>query len=65
MTLTTLADVRELIKRHLPAETREKSSWLHVARWLDEAAHGVVEAIDVYVPLQTVLAMEGVECHAK
>jgi hypothetical protein len=31
MTLKTLGDVRELIERHLPAETRAKSTWQHVA----------------------------------
>jgi len=31
MTLKTLADVHTLIERHLPAETRKKDTWLHVA----------------------------------
>jgi hypothetical protein len=31
MTLTTLADMRELVERHLPAECRERYTWQHVA----------------------------------
>jgi hypothetical protein len=27
MTLTTLADIRELVERHLPAECRERETW--------------------------------------
>jgi hypothetical protein len=27
MTLTTLADIRELVERHLPAECRELETW--------------------------------------
>jgi hypothetical protein len=32
MTLTTLADVRELVEHHVPAEVREKSTWQHLAQ---------------------------------
>jgi hypothetical protein len=39
MTLKTLADVRKLMG-HLPAATREKSTWQHVAKCLDEATRG-------------------------
>jgi hypothetical protein len=28
MTIKTLWDVRELVERHLPAETRKKSTWV-------------------------------------
>ena len=31
MTLTTLADVRTLIQKHLPKDRRERSTWRHVA----------------------------------
>jgi hypothetical protein len=61
MTLKTLADVRDLIK-HLPKDHREKSTWQHVAKQLNAAALGEVDTIDVAVPLQMVLTMEGVEC---
>jgi hypothetical protein len=64
MELTTLADVLELIK-HLPKGHRERSTWRHVAACLDEAVLGEVDTIDVAVPLQMVLSMEGVECRPK
>lgn len=38
MTLKTPADVRELVERHLPAECRERDTWRHVAKCLDDAA---------------------------
>jgi hypothetical protein len=31
ITLTTLADIRELVEKHLPAECRERETWCHVA----------------------------------
>jgi hypothetical protein len=64
MTLKTLADVRELVHRHLPAETRKKSTWLHVAKCLDESARGA-DTAHVYVALQIVFMMEGIECEQK
>jgi hypothetical protein len=64
MTLKTLADVRELIK-HLPKDHRAKSTWQHVEKELNAAALGEVDAIDVAVPLQMVLSMEGVECRSR
>jgi hypothetical protein len=36
----TLADVGDLINRHLPAEV-ERNTWRRVAQQLTEAAHGV------------------------
>jgi hypothetical protein len=63
MTLNTLADVRKLMG-HLPAETREKSTWLHVAKCLDEAAHGS-DTVHVYTALQMVMMMERVEFNLK
>jgi hypothetical protein len=64
MTLKTLADVRELIK-HLPKDHRAKSTWQHVEKQLNAASLGEVDTIDVAVPLQMVLSMEGVECRPK
>jgi hypothetical protein len=61
MTLRTRADVRDMIQKHLPATTREKSTWRHVLEQLDKAAHGA-DPIDVAVALRLVLSMEGVEC---
>ena len=63
MTLTTLADVRKLI-RLLPSETRSKSTWQHVAAELNATARGR-DAVHVAVPLMMVLMMEGVECRPK
>jgi len=63
MTLKTLADVRKLMG-HLPAATRAKSTWQHVAKCLDEAARGV-DPVHVTVALQIVLMFEGVECRPK
>jgi hypothetical protein len=40
MTLTTLADIRELVERHLPAECRERETWRHVAAQMNAAANG-------------------------
>jgi hypothetical protein len=34
MTLRTLADVRELVEKHLPAEARARNTRRHVAKWL-------------------------------
>jgi len=53
MTLKTLADVRELVERHLPAECREKATWQHVVAQLAKAARGG-DTINVVVPLQMV-----------
>ena len=63
MTLTTLADVRELLK-HLPKGHRERSTWRHVAACLEEAARGG-DPVDVNVPLRLVLSMEGVPYQLK
>jgi hypothetical protein len=62
MTLKTLADVRELVERRLPAGHRQRSTWQHVEKQLNAAALGKVETIDVAVPLQLVLQMERVPC---
>jgi hypothetical protein len=62
ITLRTLADVRTLMQ-HLPP-TREKVTWRHVATYLDEAARGG-DTVNVAVPLQMVLSMEGVECRPR
>jgi hypothetical protein len=62
MDLVTLADVRTLLG-HLPKETREKSTWQHVAAELDKAAAGADPA-DVSVALQMVLQLEKVDYQA-
>jgi hypothetical protein len=55
--------VRVLLE-HLPEGHRERSTWRHVAACLEKAAAGG-DAIDVAVPLQMVLMMEGVEYRPK
>jgi hypothetical protein len=64
MTLATLADVRSLIAKHLPAHFRDKATWQHVAAELDKAAAGG-DAADVAVALRIALSLEGVECRPK
>ena len=64
MTLRTLADVRELIEKHLPTETRKKSTWQHVEAELKKAAAGT-DPRDVSVALQMVLQLERVEYQVK
>jgi hypothetical protein len=60
MTLATLADVRFLIRKHLPARFRDKRSWRHVAAELDKAAAGG-DTADVSLALRMALSMEGIE----
>jgi hypothetical protein len=62
--LTTLADVRALIERHLPSDRHDVPAWRYVRKKLDEAARGG-EAMDVAVALQIALHLEGVECRPK
>jgi len=64
MTLATLADVRDLVERHLPAEARERETWRYVADRLNEAARGgdINEAV---IALRLVLRLEQVPCLPK
>jgi hypothetical protein len=61
MTLKTLGDVRTLIERHLPMQTRAKPTWRYVRERLAEAARSG-NTTDVVVALQIALHLEGVEC---
>jgi hypothetical protein len=63
MTLETLADVRKLLA-HLPAETRTKELWLHVAAKLKEATVGA-DTLKVAITLRMALNLEGVPCRPK
>jgi hypothetical protein len=40
-----VADVRELIARHLPAECRERDTWRHVSDRLAEAARAAATSM--------------------
>jgi hypothetical protein len=64
MTLTTLADVRVLVERHLPEDRRTRSTWRHVAKQLAAAANGADPA-DAAISLRLALMIEGVECRPK
>jgi hypothetical protein len=61
MKLRTLADVRELVEKHLPADYRQKDTWQHVAAQLAEAASGR-DIMDVSIALRLVLMLEKVQC---
>ena len=59
MELTTLADVRDLVEKHLPAPYRQCSTQLA------EAAQSEKDLLEICVSLRLVLALEGVECLMK
>jgi hypothetical protein len=40
MKLSTLADVRDLVEKHSPAQYRHKPTWRHVSSQLAKAADG-------------------------
>jgi hypothetical protein len=61
--LSTLADVRDFLKR-VPKATRAKDTWQHVAAELKKAAAGG-DTTQVSVALEVVLSLEGVEYRAK
>jgi hypothetical protein len=62
--LSTLADVRELLDRHLPSEFKNKTTWRYVTGELEKAARGA-ETEDIAVALRMVLSLEGVTCVVK
>ena len=65
MKLSTLADVRDLVEKHLPEQYRRKPAWKHVSSQLAEAAQGEKDLLEICVSLRSVLALEGVECLMK
>ena len=64
MIIATLADVRTLIVRHLPAEYRAQPAWRHAATELAKAAAGT-DTADVSIALRLALALSGVEFRMK
>jgi hypothetical protein len=63
MDLVTLADVRTLL-RHLPNETRAKSTWQHVEAGLKQAAASG-DTTERWAALRMVLMLENVEYRLK
>ena len=64
MTLKTLADMRELAERRLPAECRERETWQHVAAQMNAAARGG-DIDGAVIALRLVLQLERVACLPK
>jgi hypothetical protein len=62
MELATLADVRILVEKQLPAEYRSKFSWRQLAGLLRRAAEGQQDVAEVSRALRIVLQLEGVSC---
>jgi hypothetical protein len=62
MELATLADVRALVEKHLPAEYRSKFTWRQLAGLLKRAAEGQQGVAEVSTALKIVLQLEGVTC---
>ncbi len=61
MDLKTLADVRDLVDKHLPTQYRHKPTWRHVSSQLAKAADGEKDLLEICFSLRLVLALEGVE----
>jgi hypothetical protein len=61
----TLADVRDLVDKHLPEQYRRKPTWRHVSTEIAKAAEGEKDLLEICVSLRLVLALEGVDCLAK
>jgi hypothetical protein len=65
MKLSTLADVRNLVDKHLPEQYRCKPTWRHVSTEIAKAADGEKDLLEICVSLRLVLALEGVGCLVK
>jgi len=62
MALTTLADVRDLIELHLPAEHRARNTWHTLRPCLPARLATRMTPGDAEIAVRMVLAMEGVKC---
>jgi hypothetical protein len=58
MTLTTLADIRELVERHLPAEGHERETWRRVPAFPTYKAARGGDINDAVITLRLVLQLE-------
>jgi hypothetical protein len=61
LTLATVGDVRALIVKRLPDESRQKSTWQYVAGLALAAANGG-DGADLSIALRMVLSLEGITC---
>jgi hypothetical protein len=50
--ITTLADVRDLVEKRLPAPYRHKATWRHLSTRLAEAAQGEKDLLEICVSLR-------------
>jgi hypothetical protein len=64
MTMTTLADVRVFVTRHLPKPYRDRPHWLAVARDIEAAARGG-DPGEAVLAIRFALLVEGVACRTK
>jgi hypothetical protein len=62
MKLSTLADLRDLVEKHLPQQYRRKPTWKHVSNEIAKAADGEKDLLEICVSVRLVPALEGVEC---
>jgi hypothetical protein len=65
LTLATVGDVRELIVKRLPEESRQKSTLQYVAGIALDTANGAADGADLSVALRMVLMVEGIACRPK
>ena len=48
MKLQTLADVRDLVEKHLPTQYRHKPTWRHVSTEITKAAEGEKDLLEIW-----------------
>jgi hypothetical protein len=65
MKLSTFAEVRDLVEKHLPSSYRHKATWRHVSSEIAKAAESEKHLLEICVSLRLVLALEGVQCLMK
>ena len=50
--LSTLADVRDLVGKHVPEQYRRKPTWRHVSTEIAKAAEGEKDLLEICVSLR-------------